>query len=166
MINDVIASALGWTGSAAALGVQLFLLRRRKATVRILMSRQSVRGAGQIGLGLLAATAPALTAGPAGLRAVAVFVVLLLAPGAAIVGFRPVRDALDELVLSVALSIGVLVLTALLMLSFPYQWSPPTLLYAVALVAGPMLVWHGARSLQAPSLDPSADREERDLHHV
>ena len=91
---------------------------------------------------------------------------LLLAPGAAIVGFHPARDALDELVLAVALSIGVLVLTALLMLSLRYQWSPPTLLYAAALVAGPVLVWHGARSLQAPSPDPSVDTEERDLHHV
>jgi hypothetical protein len=166
MTNDMLASALGWIGSAAVLGLQLFLLRRRKETVRILIDRRGVRGAGQIGLGLLAATAPALTAGPAGLRAAAVFAVLLLAPGAAIVGFRPARDALDELVLAVALSIGVLVLTALLMLSFRYQWSPPTLLCAVAFVAGPVLVWHGARSLQAPSPDPSVDTEERDLHHV
>lgn len=104
----------------------------------------TARGAVLLVLAVLTAAAPLALRQSGATQAIVGAVVVLLAPGAAVVGFAAVRDPLTELVLSLAVSLTVLVLLSQLMLLLD-AWDPRTLFALLAVVAAPFLTWHGVR---------------------
>jgi hypothetical protein len=159
---------IGWAGVtllalAGVVAAAIAGLNRRATTSGTawqLADFGSVRAGGLLGLAVLAAAGPLAITLSGVPRAVAGFVVLLLAPGAALVGFVALRDVLTELVLAFALSLVLLVLLCELML-LAGAWHPRGLFVVLAVVCAPILAWHAGRaehgspsSLSTPS-EPS-----------
>jgi hypothetical protein len=134
-LAGVIAAAItGLNGRAATSG-----------TAWQLADFGTVRAGGLLGLAVLAAAGPLAITVSGVPRAVAGFVVLLLAPGAALVGFIALRDVLTELVLAFALSLVLLALLCELML-LAGVWQPRGLFVVLDMGSAPILAWHAGRA--------------------
>lgn len=81
--------------------------------------------------------------GPEVLRMPVAIVAVLLAPGYAVVVFRHLADALDELVLALAVSFALLVLVGTTMAGMRL-WDPLLVVSLSTLVTAPALAWHSA----------------------
>ncbi|MDD7966788.1 hypothetical protein [Actinomycetospora lemnae] len=119
-----------------------WLMRRRLASTEARPGDRR-RAAVLLGLAGLATCAPVLAVTPA---APLVAVALLVAPGAALVAFRPGADLLDDVVVGVGISVAVLVLGGVTMLALG-TWNAEMFLGVLAFVAVPALVWRGAALL-------------------
>lgn len=110
-------------------------------------TRSTGRGALLVGLGTASALSTLVVAhGSSAARIAVAVVVLLLVPGYALLGLRPVGGALDELLLALALSTALLVLVGTLMASVAV-WEPAALVALSTLATAPVLTWRGARLL-------------------
>lgn len=87
--------------------------------------------------------------GPEVLRLPVAIVAVLLAPGYAIVVARGLDDALDELVLALAVGFALLVLVATAMAG-ARLWDPLVVAAASTLVTAPVLAWHATRLFLLP----------------
>ncbi|MCF7553810.1 hypothetical protein [Pseudonocardia sp. WMMC193] len=132
-------AVLAALAAAAVLGRLRVVQENRRGTPSglVLSARVGVFGA----VGLLACVAPALTLLPTAVGAGPLLVMLLVAPGLAVVGFRAPGDPLDTLVLAVAASMTALVLGGVTMLAVGV-WAPTMLTMFAAVTAGPLLAWH------------------------
>jgi hypothetical protein len=114
-----------------------------------------------LGLAAVIAISPfAIDVGPLPIRAIVGISALLLAPGAAFVAFWPIPDLLDELLLSMVLSMAILVLSAMVML-WAQAWNPVALLQVLAIVIVPTLSWHAIQTIGSwgrASTDPAQER--------
>lgn len=134
--------------------VAVVLIARRRARtswaelLRILGQRRHAwRVVYLLGLAAVIAISPlAIDVGPLPFRAIFGISALLLAPGAAFVAFWPIPDLLDELLLSVVLSMAILVLSAMVML-WAQVWNSVALLQILAIVIAPTLSWHAIRTI-------------------
>ncbi|GAA2565988.1 hypothetical protein [Pseudonocardia hydrocarbonoxydans] len=88
--------------------------------------------------------------GPEAMRLPVVIVTVLFAPGYALVVFRRLDDAVDELVLAVALSLALLVVTGTLMAGFGL-WQPGVLVSLSTVVTAPALAWHATYLFLLPA---------------
>jgi uncharacterized membrane protein len=128
----------------------------------VLPQRAAGRGrAAELGvLAALTLLAPAAVArAPTSLRMLLGSCALLLAPGAALLTFWPVRDVLDRLLLTVVLSGAVLLLLSMLML-WTGLWSPLLLVHLVAATAAPILAWRALDVVAEPASGPPVPSAE------
>jgi hypothetical protein len=122
--------------------------RARTRTYRI-----TPRSALDAGLAVLACFSPlVLLIGPAFLEAVVGAVLVLVIPGAAIVGFRPPDDALDEVVVVFVVSLAIAVLGTQLLLAVDH-WSP-FVLFAASAGAGVVLARHAVTAARVSTTAP------------
>ena len=144
-----------WLGlSAAALTlVAAGVSGRLRGSPGAARPRATIRAVLLLGLAVLAAIGPALLRVHGAPQAFAGFVVLLLAPGAALLGFTTVGDLLTELTLALATSLAVLaVLTEVTVIVG--GWDPKGLYVVLAMTSAPLLAWHGAGSLRPAATRP------------
>jgi hypothetical protein len=96
-------------------------------------------------LAVLMAVSPVIVAmGPPALRVPAGAVATLIAPGAAVISFARTTDVLDQIALVIASSLMILVLAGGLMLAADF-WYPEAFLSLLAVIAAPLLTWHGLK---------------------
>ena len=148
---------MAWLGlcAVALTLVAAGVFARLRGSPRAARPRATLRAVLLLALAVLAATGPALLRVSGAPQAFAGFVVLLLAPGAALLGFLRLGDLLTELTLALATSLMVLaLLTGVMVLSG--HWEPNALYVVLAVTSAPLLGWHGAGSL-APASDPPGE---------